>query len=274
MALDEGRSLVGPGGGIGPRRIQNVRLPPEVNRIIYIRNLPWKISPEEMYDIFGKYGPIRQIRLGNTQQTRGRAYVCYEDIYDAKNAVDHLSGFNVGGRYIVVLYHSKARQEVMNTEKKKADLEKMKKTHGVTSDPTPVRRGENTPGRTPGHTPGHKGADYPTPRGLDYPTPGHTPGHGTPAHTPSHATPAHATPAHATPARGEYPTPARSSDQTPARGDYTPARGEYTPARGEATPARGSHGDATPARADATPARGDRGDFTPARTPMRGDEDE
>ena len=41
----------------------NIRLPPEVNRILYIRNLPFKISAEEMYDIFGKYGAIRQIRM-------------------------------------------------------------------------------------------------------------------------------------------------------------------------------------------------------------------
>jgi len=27
------------------------------------RNLPFEISTEEMYDIFGKYGAIRQIRL-------------------------------------------------------------------------------------------------------------------------------------------------------------------------------------------------------------------
>ncbi len=40
-----------------------VRLPPEVNRILYVRNLPFEISTEEMYDIFGKYGPIRQIRV-------------------------------------------------------------------------------------------------------------------------------------------------------------------------------------------------------------------
>lgn len=40
-----------------------IRLPPEVNRILYIRNLPYKITAEEMYDIFGKYGPIRQIRV-------------------------------------------------------------------------------------------------------------------------------------------------------------------------------------------------------------------
>ena len=29
----------------------------------------------------------------------------YDDIFDAKNAVDHLSGFNVAGRYLVVLYY-------------------------------------------------------------------------------------------------------------------------------------------------------------------------
>ena len=39
----------------------NVRLPPEVNRVLYVRNLPYKITGEEMYDIFGKYGAIRYI---------------------------------------------------------------------------------------------------------------------------------------------------------------------------------------------------------------------
>ena len=32
---------------------------------------------------------------GTTQDTRGTAFVVYEDIFDAKNACDHLSGFNV-----------------------------------------------------------------------------------------------------------------------------------------------------------------------------------
>uniref|UniRef100_A0AAX7TMR9 Splicing factor 3B subunit 6 n=1 Tax=Astatotilapia calliptera TaxID=8154 RepID=A0AAX7TMR9_ASTCA len=87
----------------------NIRLPPEVNRILYVRNLPYKITAEEMYDIFGKYGPIRQIRTGNTPETRGTAYVVYEDIFDAKNACDHLSGFNVCNRYLVVLYYNANR---------------------------------------------------------------------------------------------------------------------------------------------------------------------
>ena len=80
------------------------RLPPEVNRILYVRNLPFKITAEELYAIFGKYGAVYQIRLGDrNKDTRGTAFVVYEDIYDAKAAVDHLSGFNVGGRYLVVL---------------------------------------------------------------------------------------------------------------------------------------------------------------------------
>ncbi|KAF7287306.1 hypothetical protein GWI33_001671 [Rhynchophorus ferrugineus] len=37
------------------QRKANVRLPPEINRILYIRNLPYKITAEEMYDIFVLY---------------------------------------------------------------------------------------------------------------------------------------------------------------------------------------------------------------------------
>ncbi|KAM3179065.1 Splicing factor 3B subunit 6 [Hymenolepis weldensis] len=84
-----------------------IRLPPEVNRILLVKNLPYNISAEEMYDLFGKYGAIRQIRVGNTPETKGTALVVYEDIFDAKNACDHLSGFNVCNRYLVVLYYQR-----------------------------------------------------------------------------------------------------------------------------------------------------------------------
>ena len=33
----------------------------------------------------------------------------YEDIYDAKTAVDHLSGFNVANRYLIVLYYNTSK---------------------------------------------------------------------------------------------------------------------------------------------------------------------
>jgi pre-mRNA branch site protein p14 len=42
---------------------------------------------------------------GTINETKGTAFVVYEDIYDAKKAVDHLSGFNVAGRYLICLYY-------------------------------------------------------------------------------------------------------------------------------------------------------------------------
>merc|ERR1719362_1726337 len=101
--MDDGMGLA-----LGRR---NVRLPPEVNRVLYVRNLPYKISAEELYDIFGKYGSIRQIRRGNGPETKGTCFVVYDDIYDAKNAMDHLSGFNVAGRYLVLLYFNPSKMQ-------------------------------------------------------------------------------------------------------------------------------------------------------------------
>ena len=104
------------------------RLPPEVNRILYVRNLPFQISSEELYEIFGKYGAVYQIRQGDRKDTRGTAFVVYEDIYDAKAAVDHLSGFNVGGRYLVVLYYQPAKFEKRaDAAQKQKELEELRK---------------------------------------------------------------------------------------------------------------------------------------------------
>jgi pre-mRNA branch site protein p14 len=61
-----------------------IRLAPEVNKIIFVRNLPYKITSEEMYDVFGRFGAIRQIRKGKTGDRKGTAFIVYEDIFDAK----------------------------------------------------------------------------------------------------------------------------------------------------------------------------------------------
>ena len=116
-------------------RTYNERLPPEVNRVLYVRNLPFKITSEEMFDIFGKYGAVRQIRLGTAADTRGTAFVVYEDIYDAKAASDHLNGFNVCGRYLIVLYYQTSRaQKRVDVQRQRAELEEIKKKYGVGSD--------------------------------------------------------------------------------------------------------------------------------------------
>ncbi|KAI8063581.1 hypothetical protein BC940DRAFT_307073 [Gongronella butleri] len=111
---------------------RSARLPPDVNRVLFVRNLPFKITTEEMYEVFGKYGAIRQIRVGNAADTRGTAFVVYEDIFDAKNACDHLQGFNILGRYLIVLYYQQNKvTKKMNLKQKEEEIAQMKERYGV-----------------------------------------------------------------------------------------------------------------------------------------------
>ncbi|KAH9067143.1 hypothetical protein Ae201684P_021310 [Aphanomyces euteiches] len=70
--------------------------------------------------------------IGVANDTRGTAFVVYEDIYDAKNAVDHLSGFNVCGRYLVVLYYQANRvHKNMDVNAKQQEISQLKARYGV-----------------------------------------------------------------------------------------------------------------------------------------------
>ncbi|KAJ1663967.1 Splicing factor 3B subunit 6 [Coemansia sp. RSA 1813] len=113
---------------LAQKKNRTAQLPPNVNRILLVKNLSFKITSEEMYDLFGKYGAIRQIRMGSEPKTRGTAFVVYEDIYDAKEACDHLQGFNVMGRYLVVLYfqtnHKSKRTDLSKEEERVENLRK------------------------------------------------------------------------------------------------------------------------------------------------------
>ena len=83
----------------------------------------YNVTPEELFDLFGKFGPVRyatmtsretifllaqisdmhcrQIRQGMANNTKGTAFVVYEDVMDAKQACDKLNGFNFQNRYLV-----------------------------------------------------------------------------------------------------------------------------------------------------------------------------
>jgi len=79
-----------------------------------------------LFDLFGKYGPIRyvnprltpssvasahfvgysQVRQGIASNTKGTAFVVYEDVMDAKQACDKLNGYNFQNRYLVGMWFS------------------------------------------------------------------------------------------------------------------------------------------------------------------------
>ncbi|CAG8958771.1 hypothetical protein HYFRA_00011721 [Hymenoscyphus fraxineus] len=111
------------------------KLAPEVNRILFVKNLrnSYNVTPEELFDLFGKFGPIRQIRQGIANNTKGTSYVVFEDVMDAKQACDKLNGFNFQNRYLVVLYHQpdKMVRSKEDLESRKDNLEQLKKQHGI-----------------------------------------------------------------------------------------------------------------------------------------------
>jgi RNA recognition motif-containing protein len=46
-----------------------------------------------------------QVRQGIANNTKGTAFVVYEDVVDAKQACDKLNGFNFQNRYLVGKYN-------------------------------------------------------------------------------------------------------------------------------------------------------------------------
>lgn len=71
------------------------------SRILFVKNLNYNTTGADLYQVFGRYGAIRQIRLGDATGTKGTAYVVYEEMADAKRALDNLNGFHLNERYIV-----------------------------------------------------------------------------------------------------------------------------------------------------------------------------
>ncbi|PWN46626.1 hypothetical protein IE53DRAFT_391209, partial [Violaceomyces palustris] len=89
----------------------------------------------DLYELFGRYGAIRQIRLGDAPKTKGTAFVVFEEVADAKSALDHLNGFHLQERYIVVLFHMPSRQAAKaDLAKREAELERLKAKHDIKDD--------------------------------------------------------------------------------------------------------------------------------------------
>ena len=114
-----------------------IKIAPEVNRALFVKNLSHTVTPEELFELFGKFGHIRQVRQGIATGTKGTAFVVYEDLMDAKQACDKLHGFNFQNRYLVVLYHqpdkmhSRTRESREEMLARQESLESLKQQHGL-----------------------------------------------------------------------------------------------------------------------------------------------
>ncbi len=72
---------------------------------IYVGNLPYSVTSEELREVFERYGEVQSavvITDRFTGRSRGFGFVEMVDNADAERAIEELNGSNLGGRNIVV----------------------------------------------------------------------------------------------------------------------------------------------------------------------------
>ncbi|HIU17960.1 MAG TPA: RNA-binding protein [Candidatus Avidesulfovibrio excrementigallinarum] len=71
---------------------------------IYVGNLPWAATEEQIQNLFGEYGPVVSVKLVSDRETgraRGFGFVEMEEP-GAAAAIEALDGSNFGGRTLRV----------------------------------------------------------------------------------------------------------------------------------------------------------------------------
>jgi len=75
-----------------------------MSKSIYVGNLPWSATEEEMRNLFAAHGEVLSVKLisdRDTGRARGFGFVEMEN-QDAQNAIKELDGTSFGGRTLRV----------------------------------------------------------------------------------------------------------------------------------------------------------------------------
>ncbi len=76
-----------------------------MSKKIYVGNLPFSSTQEDLEALFGRHGTVASVNVINDRETgrpRGFAFVEMESASDADDAIRALDGSNLGGRDIRV----------------------------------------------------------------------------------------------------------------------------------------------------------------------------
>jgi RNA recognition motif-containing protein len=68
---------------------------------IYVGNLPYRISEDELRNVFSEYGEVGNVKIINDRDTgrsKGFAFVQMENDAEANAAIQALDGSEMGGR--------------------------------------------------------------------------------------------------------------------------------------------------------------------------------
>jgi RNA recognition motif-containing protein len=80
---------------------------------IYIANLPFKASEDDLVGLFGEFGAVESARIITdkfTRRSRGFGFVEMNDGTEGQTAIEKLNGFDFMGRTLVV-NEAKSRTE-------------------------------------------------------------------------------------------------------------------------------------------------------------------
>lgn len=75
-----------------------------MSKSIYVGNLPWSATEEQVRDLFAEHGNVLNVKLVSDRETgraRGFGFVEMDDA-DAENAIEALNNFSFGGRTLRV----------------------------------------------------------------------------------------------------------------------------------------------------------------------------
>jgi RNA recognition motif-containing protein len=72
---------------------------------LYVGNLPYSVTDQELNDIFSEIGEVQSARVMNDRETgrsRGFGFVEMKNEDDGREAIEKLNGADMGGRALVV----------------------------------------------------------------------------------------------------------------------------------------------------------------------------
>lgn len=75
-----------------------------MSKSIYVGNLPWAATEEQVQDLFAEYGKVLSVKLVSDRETgraRGFGFVEMED-GEAQAAIEALDNYSLGGRTLRV----------------------------------------------------------------------------------------------------------------------------------------------------------------------------
>jgi RNA recognition motif-containing protein len=79
--------------------------------MLYIGNLDYRISEEDLYELFSEYGHVTSVRIVRdkiSHRSKGFGFVEMEHDFEANRAVDNANGLFVADRKMVVRFGHQA----------------------------------------------------------------------------------------------------------------------------------------------------------------------